>query len=197
MILLAGGTGTLGRRVVPLLVARGFDIRILARHAEVGTPNDDGKVQMVAADIRDRPAVDAAMTGVDTVVSMIQGFGGASALGPQVVDRDGNLALIQAAVATASAACLPGNKVAAAAKAPTAPAPANMARRSTGFLALPISKLLVNAAVRTTSPYAIRSIGVRGCHSGLSLEIISANPRRRPPGRQPLPSPTALPAAPP
>lgn len=49
MILLAGGTGTLGRRVVPLLVARGLELRILARHAGVGTPNDDGKVQMVAA----------------------------------------------------------------------------------------------------------------------------------------------------
>ena len=99
MILLAGGTGTLGRRVVPLLVARGLDVRILARHAGAATPIDDGKVQRVAADIRDRPAVDAAMTGVDTVVSMIQGVGGASALGPQVVDRDGNLTLIQAAVA--------------------------------------------------------------------------------------------------
>lgn len=99
MILLAGGTGTLGRRVVPLLVARGLDVRILARHAGVSTPNDHDKVQMVAADVRDGPAVAAAMTGVDTVVSMIQGFGGSSALGPHVVDRDGNLALIQAAVA--------------------------------------------------------------------------------------------------
>ena len=99
MILLAGGTGTLGRRVVPLLVARGLDVRVLARHAPGIAPTADATIQTVAADIRDRPAVDAAMHGVDTVVSMIQGFGGASALGPQVVDRDGNLALIHAAVA--------------------------------------------------------------------------------------------------
>jgi uncharacterized protein YbjT (DUF2867 family) len=98
MILLAGGTGTLGRKVIPLLLARGLDCRVLARNAD--TAGDLGQgVETVAADIRDRAAVEGAMQGVDTVVSMIQGFGGAGALGPRIVDRDGNLKLIEAAAA--------------------------------------------------------------------------------------------------
>jgi uncharacterized protein YbjT (DUF2867 family) len=96
MILLAGGTGTLGRKVIPLLLARGLDCRVLARNAD--TSGDLGLgVETVAADIRDRSAVRQAMQGVDTVVSMIQGFGGAAALGARTVDRDGNLTLIEAA----------------------------------------------------------------------------------------------------
>jgi uncharacterized protein YbjT (DUF2867 family) len=39
------------------------------------------------------------MQGVDAVVSMIQGFGGADAVGARTVDRDGNLTLIEAAAA--------------------------------------------------------------------------------------------------
>ena len=98
MILLAGGTGTLGRKVIPLLLARGLDCRVLARNAD--TSGDFGPgVETVAADIQDRPAVERAMQGVDTVVSMIQGFGGSDALGSRVVDRDGNVSLIEAAVA--------------------------------------------------------------------------------------------------
>lgn len=97
MILLAGGTGVLGRKVIPLLQARGLDCRVLARNAAAVGDMGPG-VEAVAADIRDRPAIERAMAGVDTVVSMIQGFGGADALGPRVVDRDGNLTLIEAAV---------------------------------------------------------------------------------------------------
>lgn len=56
-------------------------------------------METVAGDVRDRPIVDRAVQGVDTVVSMIQGFGGDDALGPRLVDRDGNLVLIDAAAA--------------------------------------------------------------------------------------------------
>lgn len=98
MILLAGGSGTLGRRVIPLLLARGLECRVLARNVE-GTSGLGAAVETVAADVRDRPAVERAMQGVDTLVSMIQGFGGADALGPRLVDRDGNLTLIEVAVA--------------------------------------------------------------------------------------------------
>lgn len=98
MILLAGGTGTLGRKVIPLLLARGLDCRVLARHADGAGELGPG-VETVTADVGDRPAVERAMQGVDTVVSMIQGFGGPDALGARTVDRDGNLTLIEAAVA--------------------------------------------------------------------------------------------------
>lgn len=99
MILVAGGTGTLGRRVVALLGARGLDLRILSRHGDQAADLDTLPVETVAADVRDRAAVERAMDGVDTVVSAIQGFGGPHAAGAPAVDRDGNLTLIDAAVA--------------------------------------------------------------------------------------------------
>jgi uncharacterized protein YbjT (DUF2867 family) len=95
MILVAGGTGTLGHRLVPMLRARGESLRILARHADGATSG--APVEIVAADIRDAVALRAALDGVETVVSAVTGFGGRDALGSRKVDRDGNLALIAAA----------------------------------------------------------------------------------------------------
>jgi uncharacterized protein YbjT (DUF2867 family) len=98
MILIAGGTGTLGRRLVPLLRARGETARILARHG--GAADDtlpDAPVEIVAGDIRDPIALRAALVGIETVVSAVTGFGGRDALGTKKVDREGNLGLIAAA----------------------------------------------------------------------------------------------------
>jgi uncharacterized protein YbjT (DUF2867 family) len=98
MILIAGGTGTLGRRLAPLLRARGESVRVLARHAGAADDTPSGaRVEIVAGDIRDPVALRAALVGVNTVVSAITGFGGRDALGTKKVDRDGNLGLIAAA----------------------------------------------------------------------------------------------------
>ncbi|WP_018548973.1 SDR family oxidoreductase [Streptomyces sp. LaPpAH-108] len=57
-ILVTGGTGTLGRHVVGRLREGGHAVRVLSRHAEP-----------YAVDLRaGGPALDAALTGVDTVV---------------------------------------------------------------------------------------------------------------------------------
>ncbi|WP_086730087.1 SDR family oxidoreductase, partial [Streptomyces carpinensis] len=57
-ILVTGGTGTLGRLVVERLRADGHEVRVLSRHA-----------QSYAVDLREGgPALDAAVTDVDTVV---------------------------------------------------------------------------------------------------------------------------------
>ncbi len=95
MILVVGGTGTLGRYLLPMLSARGSAVRILARHPS-GGPAVPG-VEFVAGDVRDTDVLDAALKGVTTIVSAITGFGGPDALGSRAVDRDGNLALIAAA----------------------------------------------------------------------------------------------------
>ena len=98
MIAIFGGTGTLGRELVPLLAAPGSPIRVISRHgrpAETGPWPDN--VQDVTGDVRDRTVLDAALDGVDTVVSAIAGFGGRDALGSRAVDRDGNVGLIEAA----------------------------------------------------------------------------------------------------
>lgn len=76
MILIAGGTGTLGRRVVQLLTARKLAVRILtrdpARAAELVGPG----IEVAAGDVRDPGAVARAMVGVRTTISAIQGFSG-------------------------------------------------------------------------------------------------------------------------
>lgn len=97
MILIAGGTGTLGRRLVPSLVARGMSVRVLARHRPAARDTEPSRIEVNAGDVRDPAVLDRALDRVDTVVSAISGFGGAAALGSHAVDRDGNLALIEAA----------------------------------------------------------------------------------------------------
>jgi uncharacterized protein YbjT (DUF2867 family) len=96
MILLAGGTGTLGRRLVQRLVARGLAVRILTRDAT--HVSSDG-VEVVHGDVRDPASLERAMGGVQTVVSAVHGFAGSGGVSPASVDRDGNANLIAAAEA--------------------------------------------------------------------------------------------------
>jgi len=63
-ILLTGGTGTLGRLVVPLLREAGYDVRVLSRrHHESG----DG-LESVTGDLATGEGVEAAVDGVETIV---------------------------------------------------------------------------------------------------------------------------------
>lgn len=64
--LVTGGTGTLGRRVVPLLRQAGCDVRILSRTAR---PPRDG-IEYVAADMDTGDGLDAALAGADKVLHL-------------------------------------------------------------------------------------------------------------------------------
>jgi len=86
MILVAGGTGRLGKEIVRLLVARGEQVRVFARNAVEG-------IDVVAGDVRDRDAVARATVGVKTVVSSMHGF----TSDPRGIDLDGNTNLLSAA----------------------------------------------------------------------------------------------------
>ncbi len=97
MILIAGGTGTLGTQVVHLLTARGLEVRVLTRDPARARHLEGDLVEIVAGDVRDPLAVERAAAGSRTVVSAIQGFAGTDPAGPQVVDRLGNANLIRAA----------------------------------------------------------------------------------------------------
>lgn len=99
MILIAGGTGTLGTQVVPLLTARGLAVRILTRDPARARHLQGDRVEIVAGDVRDRTAVARSMAGVRTVISAIQGFSGTGGASPRTVDGQGNSILIQAAQA--------------------------------------------------------------------------------------------------
>jgi uncharacterized protein YbjT (DUF2867 family) len=99
MILVAGGTGTLGTRVVDRLHARGLPVRILARGgaaSRAGAAMSIG-VELVEGDVRDSDSVRRAMNGVTAVVSAVHGFVGPRGVSPRTIDRDGNRNMVRAA----------------------------------------------------------------------------------------------------
>jgi uncharacterized protein YbjT (DUF2867 family) len=101
VILLAGGTGRLGKVLVPILTAQGLPVKVLTRNPSAAR-HLPRQVQVVPGDLRDAEAVQAAMTGVTTVVSAVQaGFGATGGSNPTTVDWQGNQNLIQAAKADA------------------------------------------------------------------------------------------------
>lgn len=97
MILVAGGTGRLGTRVVELLLARGLPVRVLTRDRSRARHLAGAQVEIVEGDVGDLNAARRAVTGARTVVSAIQGFAGTRDASPATVDRDGNRNLIHAA----------------------------------------------------------------------------------------------------
>jgi uncharacterized protein YbjT (DUF2867 family) len=96
MILVAGGTGTLGSQVVRLLLERGEPVRVLTRDPARAAHLPES-VQVLTGDLRDPAAVAAAVRGCATVVSAVHGFAGPGRPSPQAIDRDANHALIRAA----------------------------------------------------------------------------------------------------
>jgi uncharacterized protein YbjT (DUF2867 family) len=63
-ILVTGGTGTLGRLVVPRLRDAGCDIRVLSRH---GRADEDG-IRYLTGDLATGEGVEPAVDGVETIV---------------------------------------------------------------------------------------------------------------------------------
>lgn len=68
-ILVTGGTGTLGRLVVPLLRTAGHEVRVLSRHAHA--PGDG--ITYVAGDLVKGEGVEEAVAGADTVLHLAGG----------------------------------------------------------------------------------------------------------------------------
>ena len=97
MILVAGGTGRLGSKVVTLLRQRGLEVRVLTRDRSRAAHLAGTGVEIVEGDVRDLAAVQRAVAGSRTVVSAIQGFAGTKDGNPSTIDRGGNRNLIQSA----------------------------------------------------------------------------------------------------
>jgi uncharacterized protein YbjT (DUF2867 family) len=98
MILVAGGTGLLGTRVVALLRQRQLEVRVLTRDSSRAADLGSTGIDIVEGEVGDPAAVQRAVDGVTTVVSAIHGFAGPNNTGnPTTVDRDGNRNLIRAA----------------------------------------------------------------------------------------------------
>lgn len=94
-MLVAGGTGLLGTRLVRHLVDGGNAVRVLTRDPRRAAHLPAG----VAIEIGDigTTSLDAAVAGCTTVVSAVHGFAGPTRTSPATVDRDGNARLIAAA----------------------------------------------------------------------------------------------------
>lgn len=71
-LLVTGGTGNIGRRVVPLLREAGLDVRVLTRHPQ---PSEPG-IQHVAGDTVAGHGLAAALDGVDVVLHLAGGAKG-------------------------------------------------------------------------------------------------------------------------
>lgn len=68
VVALTGGTGFIGRRLVPLLVAAGWRVRLLLRRDPVCPEWRDLNPQIVAGDLGDAAALAQLVSGVDAVV---------------------------------------------------------------------------------------------------------------------------------
>jgi uncharacterized protein YbjT (DUF2867 family) len=99
MLLVVGGTGELGGRVVRLLVDRGVDVRCLVREGA----QLDG-VEAVRGDLRDAGSLRKACEGVETVVAtataIARRLAGVKDASIRETDEAGMLALVDAATET-------------------------------------------------------------------------------------------------
>ena len=102
VIVVAGGTGTLGSRLVPRLAEAGLAVRVLTRDLARARYLGPG-VEVVRGDVRDAASLGRALHGAGTVISAVHGFAGPGGVSPASVDRAGNANLIDAA-STAGAA---------------------------------------------------------------------------------------------
>jgi uncharacterized protein YbjT (DUF2867 family) len=94
VILVAGGTGTLGRELVGLLARDGSPVRILTRDPARAAGLS---AEVAVGDVRDAASLGPAMAGCSAVVSAVHGFLGGRGAGPEAVDDRGNARLVRAA----------------------------------------------------------------------------------------------------
>jgi NADH dehydrogenase len=73
MILVAGGTGFLGRAIVSALRREGHEVRVLTRGSKKGNPfSRDRGVTLAQGDVRDAATLADLMTGVEALVIAVQ-----------------------------------------------------------------------------------------------------------------------------
>ena len=106
MIVIAGGTGTLGTRLVPRLTRQGHAVRVLTRDPARARHLAERGVEVARGDVRDVASIDRVLRGADTVISAVHGFTGTGGGSPATVDQAGNANLIGAAARAGAALVL-------------------------------------------------------------------------------------------
>jgi NADH dehydrogenase len=79
------------------LAAQGADVRVLTRDVTRAEHLEADAREIVLGDVREKASIDAAMEGVTTVVSAVQGFAGPGHVSPESVDHVGNVHLVDSA----------------------------------------------------------------------------------------------------
>jgi nucleoside-diphosphate-sugar epimerase len=69
-ILVTGATGFIGSHLLPLLLEDGAAVRVLVRSPQLLAPALRSRLEVVEGDIRDRTAMQRAVTGADTVLHL-------------------------------------------------------------------------------------------------------------------------------
>lgn len=97
MILIVGGTGTLGRKVARILLASGSDVRVMTRSLAKADELKALGARPVRADLRDRESLEFALRGTRAVVAAAHAMLGRGEESSENVDDVGHRALIEAA----------------------------------------------------------------------------------------------------
>ncbi|WP_338441421.1 SDR family oxidoreductase [Synechococcus elongatus IITB4] len=100
-VLVVGATGRTGRCVVETAIATGHQVRALVRSANPQPPLPQG-VEVVVGNLGDRASLEAALIGMDAVISAAGATPNLDPLGPFKVDYLGTTQLID----LAGAACI-------------------------------------------------------------------------------------------
>lgn len=96
-VLVVGGTGSLGRKVVNALLARDKSVRALVRPTSDASSLEALGVRIVRGDMLDPSSLDQAMDGADAVITTAAGYTGHSAGDTADIDTIGNANLVDAA----------------------------------------------------------------------------------------------------
>jgi NADH dehydrogenase len=99
MILVVGATGQLGSKITRALIARSKPVRALARPGSTYQSLEELGVEIALGDLKDRPSLDAACSGIETVVTTANSARRAGDDNVTTVDLNGTRSLIDAAKA--------------------------------------------------------------------------------------------------
>lgn len=100
MIAVVGGTGRLGSEVSAALTREGVPVRVVSRHAGAGALGPEhrlARAELMAADVADVHQARAVVSGASYVVAAMTGMDPRHGAGPEAVDRDAAIILIDAA----------------------------------------------------------------------------------------------------
>ncbi len=99
MILVVGATGSLGGSIARRLLQEGKPVRLLVRPQSDAKPLINLGAEFVAGDLKDRASLDAAVRGIETVITTANSALRGGDDNPETVEHQGNKNLIDAAAA--------------------------------------------------------------------------------------------------